>query len=186
GIHQFGINRRYATTVQANDPALMGDRVNATRMDLGMGAWVYSQNFFAGVSAMQLLNNQNSFTATNTFDQPGLAVPHFYLTGGYRFDVNRDLTLVPSFMLKVAKPSVAPDVNLKAILAERVWGGVSYRHQDAVSVLAGINISPMLDLGYSYDAITSELRHASSGSHEVVVGLKLQNRGKAICPQWMW
>src|SRR5690606_31919893 len=98
GIHQFGINRRYATTVQANDPALMGERVNSTRMDLGMGAWVYSHDFFVGLSAMQLLNNQNSFTATTTFDEPGLAVPHFYLTGGYRFYVNQDLTLVATVM----------------------------------------------------------------------------------------
>ncbi|MFC5270156.1 type IX secretion system membrane protein PorP/SprF [Adhaeribacter terreus] len=186
GMNQFSLNRAMATTVTANDPALYSDRLNDVKMDLGFGTWVYSDQFFVGLSAMQLLANTETASQQTGFQRPGFAQPHFYLTGGYRFDINRDLTVVPSFMVKSAPTALAADLNVKAIIAERVWGGVSYRHKDAVSVLAGINISPLLDVAYSYDAVTSELRHASSGSHEVVLGLKLQNRGKAICPQWMW
>ena len=186
GINQFSLNRSIMTTAQTSDPALYSDRLNSVKPDLGIGTWIYSSNFFVGLSAMELLANTQQASVTSGFQTPGLTNAHFYLTGGYRFDISRDLTLIPSAMIKYSKPAVAADLNLKAVLAERVWAGVSYRHKDALSVMAGINISPLLDLGYSYDAVTSELRHASSGSHEVVVGVKLQNRAKAICPQWLW
>jgi hypothetical protein len=63
---------------------------------------------------------------------------------------------------------------------------VSYRHGDALAALAGVNINPLLDLSYSYDATSSELGRTSAGSHELVIGFKLRNRGKVICPIWMW
>jgi type IX secretion system PorP/SprF family membrane protein len=186
GINQFSLNRREITTVVTNDPALYSDRLNTVKMNLGLGTWVYSDNFFVGVSAMDLLANTSQNSQFNGQVAPGYTQAHFYTTAGYRFYVTRDLTLIPSTMIKFSKPTAAVDLNLKAVLMDRIWTGVSYRHKDAVSVMAGVNISPLIDLGYSYDVVTSELRHASSGSHEFVVGLKLQNRGKAICPQWMW
>lgn len=186
GFNQFSINRTQATTVTANDPALTTDRLNDLKLDLGFGTWVYSDQFFVGLSAMQLLANTETASQQTGFQRPGFAQPNFYLTGGYRFDINQDITVVPSFMIKKAPTAMAADLNVKAIFAERVWGGVSYRYQDAVSVMAGINISPLLDVAYSYDAVTSDLRYVSTGSHEIVLGLKLQNRAKAICPQWMW
>ena len=186
GINQFSLNRALITTVQSNDPALYSDRTNDVKLDFGLGTWIYSQNFFIGISAMELLANTEHAYITNGLQQPGLTHAHYYFTGGYRFDISRNLTVVPSTMVKVTKGAVAADFNVKALLAERVWAGASYRHKDAMAVIAGVNISPMLDLGYSYDAVTSELRHASSGSHEVVLGVKLQNRAQAICPQWLW
>jgi type IX secretion system PorP/SprF family membrane protein len=186
GINQFSLNFAEVTTVTGNDPALYSDRLNDTKLDLGIGTWIYSDQFFVGISAMQLLANTESASIQSGLQRPALAQPHLYITGGYRFDVSRDLTLVPSFMIKSSTTAQAVDASLKAIIAERVWAGVSYRHKDAVSLMTGVNISPLLEVGYSYDAVTSELRQASAGSHEIVLGLKLQNRGKAICPQWMW
>lgn len=186
GINQFSLNFAQVTTVTGSDPALYSDRLNDTKLDLGVGSWLYSDQFFLGISAMQLLANTEDASIMNGLQRPGLAQPHFYLTGGYRFDVSRDITLMPSFMVKSSATAQAADVSLKALFAERIWAGASYRHKDAVSLMTGVNISPLLEVGYSYDAVTSELRHASAGSHEIVLGLKLQNRGKAICPQWMW
>ena len=51
----------------------------------------------------------------------------------------------------------------------KYWGGLSYRLQDAVVVLAGINISGGLSIGYSYDLPTTRIITVSSGSHEVLV-----------------
>jgi hypothetical protein len=50
----------------------------------------------------------------------------------------------------------------------RFWGGVSYRVQDAVTVLAGLNWNNF-KFGYSYDITTSKLGGAgkSNGSHEL-------------------
>src|SRR5690606_14543455 len=58
GINQFSLNRGLVTTAQSNDPALAGNNLNSTRLDLGFGAWVYGTRFFGGISAMQILSNE--------------------------------------------------------------------------------------------------------------------------------
>ena len=47
--------------------------------------------------------------------------------------------------------------------------GVSYRYQDAISGLAGINVTPNLKIGYAYDFNTSELKTFNNGSHEFIL-----------------
>ena len=52
-----------------------------------------------------------------------------------------------------------------------MWGGVSYRVQDAVAILAGVNIPQVegLKLGISYDVTTSAVGDHSSGSLEFMI-----------------
>lgn len=90
-------------------------------------------------------------------------------------------------MLKLADPSPASiDASLRVMYDERFWVGGSYRHNDALVAMVGVYISPLLDLSYSYDFTTSDLNNVSAGTHEVVLGFKLLNNRRIICPQWVW
>ncbi|WP_460880729.1 PorP/SprF family type IX secretion system membrane protein [Pontibacter rugosus] len=170
------------------DPAIYDGRVNEMKFDLSMGLWLYSQNFYAGVAGAQLVPSKRKFVGDNTpDDKDGALQQHYFLTGGYRLDVSPYLALIPSVMVKLAQPSPASmDATVKALYANRLWAGVTYRHKESVAAMAGININPLLDLSYSYDASTSPLGQASAGSHEVVLGFKLRNTRKVICPEWAW
>jgi hypothetical protein len=89
-------------------------------------------------------------------------------------------------MVKLASPSpLSVDMTLRGVYADRVWAGATYRHNDALAAMAGINISYILSASYSYDFNTSNLAISNTGTHEVVLGLRLFNTGKAICPRWM-
>jgi len=48
----------------------------------------------------------------------------------------------------------------------KVWGGVTYRFNDAIGILLGMTIKDV-NVGYSYDIPTSRL--GSTGSHEIMV-----------------
>ncbi|EJF10468.1 PorP/SprF family type IX secretion system membrane protein [Pontibacter sp. BAB1700] len=112
---------------------------------------------------------------------------HYFLTGSYRFAPGGRIDLIPSVMLKLASPSpLSVDVNLRALYDERFWVGASYRHNDAIVGMVGVYVSPLIDISYSYDATTSGLNRVSAGTHEVVVGFKLFNDRRIICPQWVW
>lgn len=171
-----------------HDPAIYDGRVNEVKFDLSMGLWLYSRNFYAGVAGAQLVPSKRKYLTDNApSDDEGSLQQHYYVTGGYRVDVAPYVSLIPSVMVKMAQPSpVSVDATMKVMYADRIWAGVTYRHQESVAAMAGINISPLLDLGYSYDATTSPLGHASAGSHEVVLGFKLRNTRKIICPEWAW
>ena len=68
-----------------------------------------------------------------------------------------------------------------------ITGGVAYRHKDAVSLVAGVEIKNFV-VGYSYDYPISDISKATSGSHEVFVnynvklnlGEKNKNKHKSI------
>ena len=169
-----------------SDPVITSDYVNRTYLDLNVGTWIYSQDFFVGLSGAQLARGQRDLNTAPEQEMPGVVQRHFYMTGGYKFRLGQDVALIPSVMVKLAGPSpFSVDANLRALFADRVWAGVSYRNQDSFAGLIGLNISYLMDIGYSYDYNTSALDVANTGSHEIVLGLKLFNKGKVICPQWM-
>ncbi|WP_299759249.1 type IX secretion system membrane protein PorP/SprF [uncultured Pontibacter sp.] len=190
GIIQYSLDP--ASVKLANnslhDPAIYDGRVNEVKFDLTMGLWLYSRNFYAGVAGAQLVPSKRQFVADNTVsDNEGSLQQHYYVTGGYRLDVAPYFALIPSVMVKMAQPSpLSVDATMKALYADRLWAGITYRHKESVAAMAGISINHLLDLAYSYDATTSPLGQASAGSHEVVLGFKLRNTRKIICPEWAW
>ena len=75
-------------------------------------------------------------------------VNHYYLNGGMNFDLNDDYEIIPSLMIK--KIGAAPmqmDLNVRAVYDNFFWGGVSYRIQDAVVVLLGLDY---IDYSFAY------------------------------------
>ncbi|MCC9138454.1 type IX secretion system membrane protein PorP/SprF [Pontibacter silvestris] len=188
GFTQFKANTEEAIAFDPNDPYLAGNIMNSSNLDLGVGFWLYSPDFYIGVSGAQLAGKNRDFIQNEETVEPyNRQQPHLYTTAGLRLQLTRDLSFTPSVMVKAtqsASPSI--DVNTKVTYNQQLWGGVSYRHKDAVAVMAGININYLLDVGYTYDVTTSGLNKATRGSHEVVVGIKLGNKDKVICPQWLW
>ncbi len=95
----------------------------------------------------------------------------FYLQGGYEFLFrnNPNFALLPSAMIKFDQASVQLDVATLVEFKGMFWGGLNYRIQDAVSVLAGIQYKNF-KIGYSYDITTSQLGLSrTGGSHEVML-----------------
>jgi type IX secretion system PorP/SprF family membrane protein len=186
GLIRNSVDIPYLRMVNPSDPAIRND-LNENLMDLNLGVWAYSQDFFVGLSGAQLIPARSDFRNNLGPDDPGRLQKHYFLTGGYRVRVSDQFHVIPSVMLKMAQPSpISADINVRAIYADRVWLGASYRHQDAFVGLFGLNISPFLDVSYSYDATSSNLNRVSVGSHEIVVGMKLLNRGRVLCPIYLW
>jgi type IX secretion system PorP/SprF family membrane protein len=188
GLIQYNLDPAAVRVINPNDQAINDGRVNETKFDLNMGLWLYSYNYYVGFAGTQLVPSKREHLTTGmATDNSGRLQQHYFLTGGYRLDVSPDLALIPSAMLKMAQPSpLSVDATLKAIYSDRVWAAASYRHKESVAVMAGINISYLMDLSYSYDAIVSPLGNTNTGSHEVVLGFKLRNTSKVLCPQWAW
>ncbi|WP_192821110.1 type IX secretion system membrane protein PorP/SprF [Rufibacter sp. LB8] len=184
GLLRNSFRASEATFDNPADPALGSEFINRNFLDVGLGTWIYSPDFFVGLSGAQLLRtdiSSNEGTVTE-----GVFQKHFIGIFGYKVKAISQVTLIPSIMVKLAEPSpVTVDYNLRAVYAERIWVGASYRSQDAFAIMAGANISYLLDASYSYDYNTSNLNVANSGSHEIVLGLKLFNKSKVICPRWL-
>jgi type IX secretion system PorP/SprF family membrane protein len=186
GISRISLDVSKITLENSIDPAIASNANQEIKPDLGAGIWIYGPRFFAGVSAQQISGESLSFTDDETYNL-GKEVPHYFITAGYKAMVTEDIAAIPSLMVKYVSPSPASvDVNLKLAFRDKFWLGGSYRKNDSFSGILGFNVSSLFSLGYSYDFTTSDLGSVSSGSHEIVLGLLLNNRYKVTCPQHNW
>jgi type IX secretion system PorP/SprF family membrane protein len=186
GISKVGLDISKITLENNLDPAIVASETDRVTPDLGAGVWVYGPRYFIGLSAQQLLNQTLRFTNDNSYNQ-GKAVPHIFLTAGYKFFLTEDIAAIPSVMFKRVKPAPNTyDANMKLAFRDKFWLGGSYRHNDSFSALAGFNVSYLFNLSYSYDFTTSELGNVSNGTHEIILGLLLNNRYRVTCPQRYW
>lgn len=188
GISSISLDVNALTFENPNDPALYNAITNQIKPDLGMGVWLYGARFFAGASVQQIIPQKLTFTNDPNSDyQSGKQVPHLFVTAGYRFFVSDDISATPSVMVKHVDPTpLSVDANLKLSFKDRLWVGGSYRRNDSFSALAGLNISKLFNLTYSYDFTTSDLNKVSNGSHEIVLGLQLNNVFEVLSTQRMW
>ena len=171
------------------DPAVYSSSaINNFKPDFNAGLYLYSADYFVGISAQQIIPQKVVYTdneVKRTVD--GKFVPHVFATAGYRFLVGEDFNLVPSVMVKYIKPlPVQADVNIKLQYLDLAWIGAGYRVEDGFTAMAGMNISNLLNVGYSYDYTTSNLNTVSRGTHEIIVGFLIGNRYGDWCPKNVW
>ncbi len=159
-----GIDQTYANYV-AN-----GGSQNT--MDIDMGLYFYSDRMFLGVSGNQLTRDLVRFGNIETNFAPGL---HMYATAGWKLPLNDNVTLMPAALVKMISPApLSVEGSLQFEYKEWLWIGATYRHEDAIVGMAGLNVSQRFKFGYSYDYNISRLNGYSSGGHEVVLGLMLR------------
>ena len=176
GVSRSSINVSELTTADPVDPAIDDGSPGVWNPDLGVGVWAYSALYYVGASVLQVLPQKLYFNSRDAADQ-SKSVPQAFFTAGYKLFLSDDVTLLPSVLIKEIQPvPLTYDVNLKLSFRDRFWIGGSYRHDDSFGVLAGFNISSLINVGYSYDITTSALNTVSYGTHEIVLGILLNNR----------
>lgn len=157
-------------TLKQDDPNFAGGRVAATAPNFGAGLFYKSERLFAGLSAPKLLNSDfagDAGTATRYRR-------HLFLSGGYLFDLGQ-AQLKPSLLLKYVEGApVSADINASLLLRDFVWLGASLRNLNAAVLMAQVQLSDMLRLGYALDIPTTSVVKASYGTHELMLNIDLK------------
>jgi len=173
----------------ATGAAISGE-LNKMRPDIGAGLWLYSRDYFIGISAQQIVPQKLSFVDDAAIIEKGRLIPHVFITGGYRFLLNDDINAIPSLMFKYINGSsnnnFQVETNIKFQYRDLLWIGGSYRHQDGFAAMAGLNVGNTFNIGYAYDYSTTNLKTVSRGTHELVIGFLLGNKYSEKCPRCNW
>ena len=157
------------------DPAFAGDRVSKFLPNVGAGAMLYTDKFYAGLSSPTIISYDPTSSLSINLIDSGKLVPHqvrhYFATAGYAFEINKDFVLRPSVLVKYVKNAPAEfDFNVNALLGQIFWIGGSYRTGDSFVALVELQLSKQWRLGYSYDFTTTDVKDYSSGSHEIMIG----------------
>lgn len=170
------------------DPAVFTTGIiNTIKPDFNAGLYLYSADFFVGISAQQIIPQKVAFSDYAVKTTNGKFVPHLFATAGYRLLLGEDFNLTPSVMVKYINPlPVQVDINTKLQYQDLAWIGASYRTGEGFAGMMGLNISNALTIGYSYDYTTSRLNTVSKGTHEILIGFMIGNKYDDWCPKNVW
>ena len=165
--------------VSLNDPAYnLTDQMDFLP-NFGTGVYIYSSKFYLGLSTPKLI--KNNYEETNASTNSGGEEQHFFVIGGYLFNVGESWKGKPSFSLKMVKGApLSVDLTVNAIYKDKFWFGVMYRLEDAVGAIFQYQITERLRMGYSYDLPLSEMRKNTTGSHEILISYDLVFKDKKI------
>lgn len=191
GFKQFSYDATGLRREDDNDAVLPDKRMTKVVPDMSLGFWTYSKYWYFGASAFQLLQNNITFeeltSSEEDIQENGNLVSHYFVTGGVRVPISREMTVIPSFALKGVQPAPASlDVNVKLDYNDQYFGGISYRAGDSFAGIIGAVINKMWEVSYSYDYTTSDLRQVSSGSHEIIIGVRIKHPDHVICASKFW
>jgi type IX secretion system PorP/SprF family membrane protein len=154
------------------------ENVNETVPNIGVGAYYFTDNYYVGISAPNLLSAEH-IKERKEISSLGTQKIHTYFTGGYVFDINEAFKLKPAFMaIFVTGAPVSVDLTANVLYNEKFELGAAYRFNDSVSLLMNVNVTPNLRIGYSYDYTVSNLSQFDSGSHEIGLFYNLDLLGK--------
>jgi type IX secretion system PorP/SprF family membrane protein len=176
GMLQFAIDGSKITLSDQGDPALYSQLSDQIVFDATFGAYLHGEDYYIGLSAPQMLQNQIDLYDSETQSLSKLE-DHYYLFGGYKWKINDDFMLEPSALIKYVFPApVKVDVSARAFYKESIWAGASWRSNDAFVAMAGYEWDKRLMIGYSYDFSTSNIRNHSDGTHEIQLGFRFQGK----------
>jgi len=191
GAVQFSLNSEKAIIGDPTDATFSGTQ-NYLSPDAKLGVHYSNDKFYAGLSANNLLTtalNKNNQSARFVILPP----VHIFLTVGAILDVNEDVKLKPSLMLRDDPNNMGNfDINASFLFKDVLWIGGSYRvgvdmwkktnnlngtfQQNSLVGLVEVFVAKQFRIGYAYDYSLSDLNSYSSGSHELSLGFIIGNK----------
>jgi type IX secretion system PorP/SprF family membrane protein len=150
----------------ANDPAFT-ENINSTYFNVGSGLFYYTDKYYIAASIPNLLKSKHLDYNGKQF---GTEENHFFITGGYVFDINPNFKLKPFALAKSSfHAPVSIDASLNALFFDKLELGATYRLEDSVGGMVNFAITPSLRVGYAYDHILSDLNVTTPASHEFIL-----------------
>lgn len=168
GYYRFNLLDEYLLTDPV-DNIVSGAESGLWTPDFNAGVYLRGKKYFLGFSVPQVFERDLSFTDNLSNSR---LKRHYYGFAGYQIPVNENVSIEPSALLKMF-PGLIPqyDVSAKLNLYQVFWLAGSYRSEDAAAAMVGFQFKNGMNLSYAYDFTMSNLRNASSGSHEITLGL---------------
>lgn len=173
GLMQFAVDGSKITLYHPLDNVIGSGYQSVLIPDLGAGVYFYGDKYYLGASAPQIYETKLKFFDNNS--TLSNIETHYYFTGGYKFTIAGGLAIEPSACVKIVDPvPVQYDVGGRLIYNNMIWAGGAYRNLDAVTFMAGYLYKEYLTIAYSYDFTTSNVKNVSTGTHEIMLGIRFK------------
>jgi type IX secretion system PorP/SprF family membrane protein len=170
-FHKVGLFDKVSKNVpDANDPAFK-ENISNVYPNVGAGLFYYTNKYYVAFSVPNMLQSKHlDISRDGQAVKFGTESLHYFLTGGYVFDLNKNLKFKPFAMVKSAfNAPTSIDASANFLYLEKFELGATYRLEDSFGAMVNFAISPNLKIGYAYDHIVSDLKVTTPASHEIIL-----------------
>ena len=179
---------------EQKDEAIPTSLVSGSSIDGALGIFFSKEKWFAGLSVTHLLSPTITLNENYYFEIPR----SYYFVAGYNIQLSNPLLeLRPSLLVKTMEMSSLYldadslvekvetntmkamlrnsqlDVSVRMIYNKQLWGGLSWRKGDALTLMFGGKFK-MIEAGYAYDFPISRIIKESTGSHEIFIRYSME------------
>lgn len=166
GIYQGGFTH--------NDPILLEGQDQGFGLRWDIGSYFYSKKIQFGIAISNVPGTKIGLENTS-FNQKTHINGYFQ----YNFNVNDEIELMQSILLKTDLNKIQSDVSSLFKINGNIFGGISLRGYssrsfDAIVLIAGMKLNDHYTLSYSYDIGLSGLRSGHEGTHEILLNYNLR------------
>lgn len=170
-VFQYKLDDSQAVIVNSDDPLLLGEKKQFWVPDASFGLFFTNNTLYAGITITDLLGSSLKLGSDPIKDNFS-TMRNYMLLGGYKFSLNESLKMEPSMLFKTTSLNTQLDINTKLTYMNLYWLGFSYRSDNSLVSMVGFQMD-IFHLAYAYDASFSSVRTYSSGSHELIMGLRI-------------
>ena len=179
GLMQYKLDNTVINPYDIGDPVFSVPGLTDVIPNASFGMYLYTENYYLTLAIPQLLNS--SFSALDDFDGElleGSLVNHYYLGGGYQHEINEQLEIEPSLLVKmIPQAPIQFEISSKFTYNDILWASLGYRHNESVLLYLGYDINDQFYFAYGHDFVASGLNKVSSGTNEFKLGMRF-NKGK--------
>lgn len=150
--------------------------VTSINFNVGTGLYIYSKNYFLGLSAPNLLANKYIDSFNNTLANSS---QNYFLTSGYEIELDDEIILKPTIMTRIVKG--APLSTLYAVnldYKEKFYGSLNFDFNNSIGAFTGYRLMEKIMVGYSYDTSINKFSNYNGGIHSVFLNYRIADYWK--------
>ena len=178
GYYQFRLNPTGAIAFDAQDVIVNSGSQSSSSINSEVGFLYQFKGLELSFASKQVIQSFSNFGYTG-LDGYGLR-RHMVGLLGYKFQVNQKFSVKPSVLYKGINNTNQFDINADVNYKNFIHGGIGYRTQVGLIGRVGVNIQNLFFIGYAYEVPLQNIAKYSSGSHEIIIGLKLCKKKKPM------
>ncbi len=162
--------------------SVMANGYSNTFLHTNFGFSLYSPNYYFSYSLMEASEMQLRGNEETNND---ISKGRHHFMGGYRFKINQDFDIIPNSFVRLdqARP-LFYEIGVRSQYQGNLWAGLSYRNDNTFVSMFGIHFKQKYKIGYAYEYKWGEVSQYNSGSHEIVLGLRLFDKTQSGINMW--
>jgi len=171
---QYKLNDSEVYIYNPDDPFLNSNRKSFWVPDAKIGTYLTNNSLYAGLSMNNLFGS--SFKLGNSHIKDNFRTARTYsIMTGYKFELDYDLAIEPSLLLRAARLATELDISTKLMYQDQYWLGLSFRSDKTLVTMIGASVE-VFYFAYAFDASMSDVRNYGNGTHELMLGVRFGDK----------